>query len=271
MKLVKLPRGKQKGIKGATVNVPADLGPAFCLLPRIPTDAHIISLKLKRKLQYKQAYLHDTICPEKVITALQYLKNNNPQYSDININENWIQRWHELDKELYDGIFEFEENEQANQMNTTEQSEHVNMSSSDIDPNDTEETLCNATNEEEKEDIIAMEENCKLRDLPYDTCLQSELPEEANQIFSIAPGEGSKPIPLLTDKLFEELSNPDKFPSGKGGYADTKRGTTLTLRKYVNARLLDQDGQFARDIEYIFGMQYAVEHKQVRDTISITL
>ena len=271
MKLVKLPRGKQKGIKGAAVNVPADLGPACCLLPRIPTDAHIISLKLKRKLQYKQAYLHDTIRPEKVITALQYLKNNNPQYSDININENWIQRWHELDEELYDGIFEFEENEQTNQMDTTEQSEHVNMSSSDIDPNDTEETLCNATNEEEKEDIIAMEENCKLRDLPYDTCLQSELPEEANQIFSIAPGEGSKPIPLLTDKLFEELSNPDKFPTGKGGYADTKRGTTLTLRKYVNARLLDQDGWFARDIEYIFGMQYAVEHKQVRDTISIAL
>ena len=271
MKLVKLPRGKQKGIKGAAVNVPADLGPACCLLPRIPTDAHIISLKLKRKLQYKQAYLHDTIRPEKVITALQYLKNNNPQYSDININENWIQRWHELDEELYDGIFEFEENEQANQMDTTDQSERVNMSSSDIDPSDTEETLCNASNEEEKEDIIAMEENCKLRDLPYDTCLQSELPEEANQIFSIAPGEGSKPIPLLTDKLFEELSNPDKFPSGKGGYVDTKRGTTLTLRKYVNARLLDQDGRFARDIEYIFGMEYAVEHKQVRDTISIAL
>ena len=40
MKLVKLPRGKQKGIKGAAVNVPADL---------------------KRKLEYKQAYLQDTV------------------------------------------------------------------------------------------------------------------------------------------------------------------------------------------------------------------
>ena len=28
---------------------------------------------------------------------------------------------------------------------------------------------------------------------------------------------------------------------------------------------------YARDIEYIFGMQYAVEHKQVRDTINIAL
>ena len=43
----------------------------------------------------------------------------------------------------------------------------------------------NNTNEIEKEDLIALEENCKLRDLPYDTCLQNELPEEANQVFSI--------------------------------------------------------------------------------------
>ena len=86
IKLVKLPRGKQKGIKGAAVNVPADLGPACNLLPRLPTNAHIVSLKLKRKLEYKQAYLHDTIRPEKVITALYYLKNNNPLYADIEIN-----------------------------------------------------------------------------------------------------------------------------------------------------------------------------------------
>ena len=49
MKLVKLPRGKQKGIRGAAVNVPADLGPACTLLPRLPADAHIVSLKIKRE------------------------------------------------------------------------------------------------------------------------------------------------------------------------------------------------------------------------------
>ena len=98
--------------------------------------------------------------------------------------------------------------------------------------------------------------------------MQNELPEEANQVFSIAPGEGNKPIPLLTDTLFEELANPDKFPYGDGGFADRERDTKLTLRKYVNACLLDQDGRFAKDIEYIFGMQYAVE---VRDSISVAL
>ena len=263
MKLVKLPQGKQKGIKGAAVNVPADLGPACTLLPRIPTDAHIISLKLKRKLEYRQAYLHDTIRPEKVISALHYLKNNNPLYRDIEINEDWIQTWQEMDQELYDGIFDIDEDHENNE--ETSQASHSNRTDdsdcSSTDPTHTEGEHDNCNNEEDNEDMIAMEENCKLRDLPVNTCLQCEVPEQANQIFSIAPGEGSKPIPLLTDKLFEELANPKKFPNGKGGYADTKRPTTLTLQKYVNAHLLDQDGRFAKDIEYIFGMQYAVEHK----------
>ena len=101
--------------------------------------------------------------------------------------------------------------------------------------------------------------------------MQNELPEEANQVFSIAPGEGNKPIPLLTDTLFEELPNPDKFPYRDGGFPDTERDTKLTLKKYVNACLLDQDGHFAKDTKYIFAMQYAVEHKQVRDSISVAL
>ena len=140
------------------------------------------------------------------------------------------------------------------------QSNSTNECDSDNSASENDRAQQNNTNQIDKEDLIALEKNCKLRDLPYDTCLQNELPEEANQVFSIAPGEGNKPIPLLTDTLFEELANPDKFPYGDGGFADTERDTKLTLRKYVNARLLDQDGRFAKDIEYIFAMQYAVEH-----------
>ena len=283
MKLVKLPRGKQKGIRGAAVNVPADLGPACNLLPRLLPDAHIVSLKLKRKLEYNQAYLHDTIRPEKVITALNYLKNNNPLYADIEINEDWIRSWQDADNDLYNRVFvneddnaismesDKERNSTENQMSDSNCDSTQLDSTNDCDSDNSDRAKKNNTNEIEKEDLIALEENCKLRDLPYDTCLLNELPEEANQVFSIAPGEGNKPIPLLTDTLFEELANPDKFPYGDGGFADTERDTKLTLRKYVNAHLLDQDGHFAKDIEYIFGMQYAVEHKQVRDSISVAL
>ena len=224
MKLVKFPRGKQKGIKGAAVNVPANLGPACKLLPRLPADAYIVSLKLKRKLEYKQAYLHDTIHPEKVITALHHLKNNNPLYADIEINEDWIRGWQDADGDLYNGVFlDEDDNATDKESNSTQKqmsgsnydSTQLDMTidcDSDNSASESDRAKQNNTIEREKEDLIALEENCKLRDLPYDTCLQNELPEEANQVFSIAPGEGNKPILLLTDTLFEELANPDKFP-----------------------------------------------------------
>ena len=66
---------------------------AFCrresLLPRMPNEA-MIPLKLKRKLRYKRHYLYDYVRPDKVMTALKWLKCNNPLYSSIDINDEWI-------------------------------------------------------------------------------------------------------------------------------------------------------------------------------------
>ena len=76
----------------------------------MPEDAHIISLKLKRKLEYKQAYLFDTVRPEKVLSALHLLKRDNPLYADIEINEEWIRSWREDCHNFYDAAFENEDN-----------------------------------------------------------------------------------------------------------------------------------------------------------------
>ena len=38
-----------------------------------------------------------------------------------------------------------------------------------------------------------------------------------------------------------------------------------TYRKYFNARLLDIDGRFAKDLDYLFLAQYNTEAKQVLD------
>ena len=39
----------------------------------------------------------------------------------------------------------------------------------------------------------------------------------------------------------------------------------ITQRKYFNQRILSVDGRFARDVEYLFAAQYAVEAKQIMD------
>ena len=58
----------------------------------------------------------------------------------------------------------------------------------------------------------------------------------------------------------EEMCNPAKYPHGTGGL-NSVREKNLTVRKYFNQRLLDADGRFAKDVEYLLTAQYAVDSK----------
>ena len=80
--------GKQHCIHGPAVNVPSKLDSVCELLPRLPSESELVPLKLKRKLSYKG---HNFVRPEKVIGALRWLKDNNPLYKDVAINDNWVQ------------------------------------------------------------------------------------------------------------------------------------------------------------------------------------
>ena len=91
-----------------------------------------------------------------------------------------------------------------------------------------------------------------------------ENPETIREVICVAPAEGERPLNIMTDPNFEAMSNPDKFPYGTGTYS-TNRPRKLTYRKYFNQRLLDVDGRFARDLDYLFVAQYIVEAKQVHD------
>ena len=66
MKICALPRGQQKAIHGPCVNLPSNIDNMCKLLPRLPSNAEIIQLKLKRKLCYKGSYMFINIRPEKI-------------------------------------------------------------------------------------------------------------------------------------------------------------------------------------------------------------
>ncbi|KAJ8048787.1 hypothetical protein HOLleu_01246 [Holothuria leucospilota] len=87
-------------------------------------------------------------------------------------------------------------------------------------------------------------------------------------------GWGSLPVysKTLTGKnpFFEEMANPEKYPSGLMGLSK-KRNVSTTIRRFLNQRLLNVDGRFARDIDYLFAAQYAAENKQVKSDVGIRL
>ena len=91
-----------------------------------------------------------------------------------------------------------------------------------------------------------------------------ENPETSKEIICVAPAEGEKPLNIMTDSHVEAMSNPDKFPFGNGTFS-SERPKKLTYIKYSNQRLLDVDGRFTRDLDYLFVAQYIVEAKQVLD------
>ena len=99
---------------------------------------------------------------------------------------------------------------------------------------------------------------------PMTSMLSYENPEIEAQIYSVAPAEGQRPLDIMSDTHFEEMSNPSKFPYGKGGF-HTSRPHKISIRKYFQQRFLDLDGRFARDLEYLLASQYKVECKQLRD------
>ena len=86
----------------------------------------------------------------------------------------------------------------------------------------------------------------------------------------MAPGEGKRPINILTDKNFEETSFPTLFPSGQFGLTHP-RPVSLSAKKYFQRRKLESDGKFASNIEYLFVGQFVSEWQQIRSSISVAL
>ena len=54
-------------------------------------------------------------------------------------------------------------------------------------------------------------------------------------------------------------------------YYTANREIPLSAKKYFNARILNKDGRFARNIEYLFFAQYVAQQEQVYDSLSIAL
>ena len=469
MKLVSLPRGKQVGIQGPAVNVPTDLDIVCEQFPRLPSECQIISLKLKRKLDYRKAYIHDYVCPEKVLKALDWLKQNNPLYKEIVINHTWRydsensdpELWHamtnsgpENQSEIYNDVVRYEmayerliqsarkngfrisevpsdgdcqfhavchelrkinifsgnvqdlrtelahfmkHNPQCEANGTeykdfladiVEQEDLLNADTAQPDERDKMiaeidcfetrkhtrwelylhrleherlwgdnitlqglaerfqvnihiisseaenipthgpisgtskadvyighilqrhyvalDRYCEVTSHQAKhdkrhgkdlpiseankadstpmksndtgqedsdlvdhdaEDKAALERNAELCGPPYESGLFNKDPDWTNKIISCAPGEKHRPIPLLNDPYFEQLSNPEKFPDDQNGLL-SEREKPIQTRRYFNQRLLDVDGRFAKSIDYLLSAQYATESQQIHGNIN---
>ena len=84
LKIHQLPKSRWTVLSDRIINVPIndeDIIKTVKLLPRTPTEAGLIGVSLKRKLEYKNAHTKQFISPYKILRMLKLLKDSgNPYY-----------------------------------------------------------------------------------------------------------------------------------------------------------------------------------------------
>lgn len=243
MKMLALPKGGQNGVHGAVTCVLTNIAQTSNFLPRSNMEGSLLPVKLKRKLTYKGHYKYQYVDSMRIRWALQYLKQTNVYYKDIEFNEAWI---NELSKEADN--------------NDLQKDGESSVDSVDKSP-DVEDEL-----------LHVGQQHCMFQD----TCLmpvdigQEALARYFDSILNLAPGQDSTPVKLLSDQTNEAKCFPVLFPTGFPTYKDSRQHR-VTLSRYFNNRILHADGRFAQNVEYIFFAQYMSELQQVVSNVSIAL
>ena len=104
MQIRQLPRGGQLSVKGNVVNVPVEVQPTINSLPHTLEKSGTISVKLKKKLEFKKCDFSENVRPFAVICALHYLMRTSDLYksSGIEINEDWITEIAKINEETHE-------------------------------------------------------------------------------------------------------------------------------------------------------------------------
>ena len=152
-------------------------------------------------------------------------------------------------------------NKEDNRQLCTKQIESINV-----------ETIDTESDNEDTELVVEQAAvNCRqeLTGDPLPSVVQFENLE--NQIYQCSPRENIIPKYILLDNDFEVLAFPDLFPYGNGGYHSAHRKVKLPIKKYFQQCLLNVDGKFVENIEYLFCAQYIADMKQIESDATLAI
>ena len=283
-KIVLLPKSRMAAGKGRMISVP--VGPEDVMntvkqMPRLPTEAGLIPIKLKRKKEYKSAEKHERIRPEVIFQALRYLrKAGHPFYQFYDDEETYKTRCRIKDQR---GL-QLLEDEDLDLDDDLEEDLGKPNTPDEMEVDDEAVKACDEEGEDELEIAVEQEEediqNDPVRRQHFNYSEYSTLVNGHPEIFldsdgnqranlTFAPGEGKKPANFLDMPKWDIKSWPTLLPDGKFG-VDHKRKIKLTRQQYFTQRMLNVDDRFAKTPGYLFGAMSMVEAERLRANANLT-
>nr|DAA01286.1 TPA_exp: replicase/helicase/endonuclease [Danio rerio] len=258
-KILALPKGQQRAIKGAVISVASDVESTVNNLPRPRSESQLLTVKLKRRLCYQGHYQFQTMNMHKVLSALQKLKQIHSEYNNIVIN-----------KELSAEDILNDHGQPTNEPN-------VNDKPMDTDCSGPGENTGHQSNGNQHDSSGEPEPPTEQQHgLILDTCLQppdlgQQLLSYDDGVFCIAPAEGNSPVSIFKIPKLESMAFPVQFPDGKNTLDESDRAKHVSPSRYFNTRLFSIDNRCARDTSYIFFAQFVTEMHLAKSSMSIQL
>ena len=242
-KIHQLPKSRWTVLSDRIINVPItdeDIINTIKLLPRTPTEAGLIGVSLKRKLEFKNTHTRQLVDPLKILKTLQRLREaGNPYYQFHDTYNEFKERCRKTDPEGFELLFPDDSEEDIENISNGQQPEvkneieNLNHIKGDMD-------IESADDEEDLKDEIDYISNDPVRKFQFDynksVCLANRYPEvevtDTTKDIVIAPGEGKRPYDITKDidwdiKAFPHLHNLD----GNNG-KDTERKINLSDQSY---------------------------------------
>ena len=210
MKIFHLPKSRWSAVKDKTVNVPIQDDAVLQTVsnfPRMPCEAGIIPVKLKRKTAYKQHHVQQYIRPNVLQEALTALKNTgNPHYQFVTTHENYEETCKTLDPEGYElmndsSLCTFEKLQSPVAANQDDEL-HAEEDEKDSDEDELEYIENDAVRKWQytQDDNVLMDHMFPENEINVHADDSSEIANIENDGVSVAPGEGQMPTNILSEK-----------------------------------------------------------------------
>ena len=261
---------------------PDDLMNTMKQLPRLPEEAGLVPIKLKRKKQYKGHEKSEQIRPEQMFRALRYMrKAGHPYYQFYDEKEDYLARCRQRDR-LRLLVGEEERDDLEEDLDAMQPAGGADVDQADVadeaveEDDDEGEDDMEGVMEQEEEDIQS--DPVRRQHFTYNqySALVNGHPEiflnsEGNQVANLdfAPAEGKVPTSFLDLKDWDIKSWPTLLPDGKFG-RDFKRKVKLTNQNYFQQRILNVDERFAKTPGFVFGAMSHVEAERLRNNANLT-
>ena len=279
MKIFHLPKSRWSAVKDKTVNVPIQDDAVLQTVsnfPRMPCEAGIIPVKLKRKTTYKQHHVQQYIRPNVLQEALTALKNTgNPHYQFVTTHENYEETCKTLDPEGYElmndsSLCTFEKLQSPVAANQDDQL-HAEEDEKDSDEDELEYIENDAVRKWQytQDDNVLMDHMFPENEINVHADDSSSIANIENDGVSVAPGEGQMPTNILSEKDWDVKTFPHLFPNGRYGL-HYKREQKLTNLQYFNQRLLNKDSRYSSSPCFVYAASTYIEKQQLERNINIS-